>query len=199
MHAGLISAIHFAAGLGDVRFDHLTHDSARYYNSRMSVQRDIVAAIVTLARLIRTEADKRARAHGMTRAQWTILLNLKRQPGLVQKELAEVLEVEPITVARLVDRLEARGMVERRADPMDRRCWRLHLTDTAQPLMAEIDVALDGLAGIVTEGLDSVTQARVAEAVTRMRDNITAESKRTPMPPPPPEDATLETPAGVHA
>jgi len=157
----------------------------------MGTQRDIVSTIVTLARLIRTEADKRARAHGMTRAQWTILLNLKRQPGLVQKELAEVLEVEPITVARLVDRLEARGMVERRADPMDRRCWRLHLTPTAQPLMAEIDIQLDHLAAIVTEGLDPATQATVAAAVTAMRDNMAAENKRTPMPPAP-EDAVAE-------
>lgn len=153
----------------------------------MTVQRDIVSTIVTLARLIRTEADKRARAHGMTRAQWTILISLKRQPGLVQKELAEVLEVEPITVARLVDRLEARGMVERRADPMDRRCWRLHLTAEAQPLMAEIDAQLDQLSGIVTEGLDPPTQALVARAVAAMRDNIAAENKRTPMPPAPDE------------
>ena len=80
----------------------------------MDNQRDIIGAIITLARLIKTEADKRARAHGMTRAQWGILINLERQPGLLQKELAELLEVEPITVARLIDRLEARGMVERR-------------------------------------------------------------------------------------
>ena len=63
----------------------------------------------------------------MTRAQWAILIWLERQPGLSQKELAEILEVEPITVARLIDRLEERGMVERRPDPRDRRIWRLHL------------------------------------------------------------------------
>src|SRR6201989_853323 len=87
---------------------------------------DLMFLLHDVARLLRVDADKRARAHGMTRAQWGILIWLERQPGLSQKELAEFLEVEPITVARLVDRLEARGMVERRPDPRDRRIWRLH-------------------------------------------------------------------------
>ena len=90
-------------------------------------QRDLMFLLHDVARLLRVDADKRARAHGMTRAQWGILIWLERQPGLSQKELAEFLEVEPITVARLIDRLEARGMVERRPDPKDRRIWRLHL------------------------------------------------------------------------
>src|SRR5205085_1237769 len=70
-----------------------------------------------VARLIRTQADRRARAHGMTRAQWMILVRLRRCGGMTQRELAEILEVEPITVGRLVDRLAARQLVERRADP----------------------------------------------------------------------------------
>jgi len=151
----------------------------------MDLKRDILGAIVTLARLIRTEADKRARAHGMTRAQWTILLNLERQPGLLQKELAEVLEVEPITVARLVDRLEARGMVERRADPTDRRCWRLHLTDQSRPLMAEIGVQLEELAAMATPGLPRETLELVATALATMRDAVAAEARRTPTLPAP--------------
>jgi len=149
----------------------------------VSLHRDIITATVTLARLIRTEADKRARAHGMTRAQWTILLNLERQPGLLQKELAELLEVEPITVARLVDRLEARGMVERRGDPTDRRCWRLHLTDASRPLMSEIGAQLGDLATIVTAGLPIETLEIVAAALSSMRDAIAAEARRSPAPP----------------
>jgi len=151
----------------------------------VSLNRELLGAIVTLARLIRTEADKRARLHGMTRAQWTILLHLERQPGLLQKELAEVLEVEPITVARLVDRLEARGMVERRADPHDRRCWRLHLTDQSRPLMAEIGVQLDELATIATPGIARETLELVAATLMTMRDAVTAEARRSPTPPPP--------------
>jgi DNA-binding MarR family transcriptional regulator len=155
----------------------------------MSLNRDVIGAIVTLARLVRTEADKRARLNGMTRAQWAILLNLERQPGLRQKELAEVLEVEPITVARLVDRLEARGMVERRADPADRRCWHLHLTDTSRPLMREIGAQVEELAAIATEGLSPATLEIVAAAVASMRDAVAAEARRSP-PPLPVEDGT---------
>jgi DNA-binding MarR family transcriptional regulator len=153
----------------------------------MSLNRDITATIVTLARLIRTEADKRARHHGMTRAQWTILISLERQPGLVQKELAELLEVEPITVARLVDRLEARGMVERRGDPSDRRCWRLHLTDASRPLMSEIDRQLNDLASIAMDGIDPAQLETLLKLLGRMREQVAAESGRSPMPPPPDE------------
>jgi DNA-binding MarR family transcriptional regulator len=163
----------------------LLDDAVRYYLWIMSLNRDITATIVTLARLIRTEADKRARLHGMTRAQWTILINLERQPGLLQKELAEVLEVEPITVARLVDRLEARGMVERRGDPTDRRCWRLHLTDASRPLMSEIGHQLDDLAAIAVDGLDPELLASILPALTQMREQVAAEIRRTPVPPPP--------------
>ncbi len=138
----------------------------------MHPSRDLVTTVVTLARLIRTEADKRARAHGMTRAQWSILLHLEKTPGLLQKELADLLEVEPITVARLVDRLEARGMVERRDDPADRRCWRLHLTEAAKPLMGEVNWQLDALSQATCAKLDAQTQSLVAEALKQMRDTV---------------------------
>jgi DNA-binding MarR family transcriptional regulator len=139
-------------------------------SSGMNPKRDLLSGIVTLARLIRTEADKRARAHGMTRAQWTILIRLEEQPGLLQKELAELLEVEPITVARLIDRHEARGMVERRPDPSDRRCWRLHLTEAARPLLGEIDIQLTEMAESLCQGLDEATLAKVASALLLMRE-----------------------------
>ena len=102
--------------------------------------RDLLFLLHDVARLLRVDADKRARQHGMTRAQWAILIWLERQPGLSQKELSEILEVEPITVARLIDRLDTRGMVERRPDPRDRRIWRLHLLPPASEVLGEIDV-----------------------------------------------------------
>ena len=104
-----------------------------------SLDRDPIVLVSNLARLLRTLADARARAYGMTRAQWMILVHLDRQAGMSQNELASLIEVEPITVGRLVDRLEARGMVERRPDPQDRRIWRLHLTPEAGPMLKEID------------------------------------------------------------
>jgi DNA-binding MarR family transcriptional regulator len=136
----------------------------------MEQKRDLLSNIITLARLIRTEVDKRARMHGMTRAQWGILIRLEKQPGLLQKELAECLEVEPITVARLIDRLESRGMVERRPDPSDRRCWRLHLTDAARPLLGEIGLQLDDVAGLLCDELSCETLSEVDSAIASMRD-----------------------------
>lgn len=146
----------------------------------MDTRRNILGTVVTLARLIRVEADKRARAHGMTRAQWVILLNVEKQPGLLQKELAELLEVEPISVARLVDRLEARGMVERRSDPMDRRCWRLHITEAARPLLSEINAQLDDLAQTLCSGLEDGVLDTIEPALTRMRETITQELRNAP-------------------
>ena len=84
----------------------------------MVPEADQFSCLYDVARLMRTRADQRARRDGMTRAQWIILVGLERQPGSSQNELALVLvEVEPITVARLVDRREARGFVERRPTP----------------------------------------------------------------------------------
>lgn len=129
-----------------------------------------------VARMIRTEADRRARAHGMTRAQWVMLIRLERQPGLTQKELAELLEVEPITVARLVDRLETRGLIERRPDPQDRRCWRLHLLPAANSVLDELASQKEALLELLTAKLDPETIAKFVSTLRCMRATL---SKRT--------------------
>jgi DNA-binding MarR family transcriptional regulator len=102
------------------------------------LQQDPLFLLYDVARLMRTRADRRARKRGMTRAQWVVLSWLELKPGISQVELADLVEVEPITVARLIDRLEGCGLVERRADPKDRRVRRLVLTDKALPLLEEI-------------------------------------------------------------
>jgi DNA-binding MarR family transcriptional regulator len=102
------------------------------------LDRDPIVLLHDVARIMRTQFDQRARARGMTRAQWLILARVEHQPGLSQRELAAICEVEPITVARLVDRLEARGLLERRPDPKDRRIWRLHNLAPARPILDEI-------------------------------------------------------------
>ena len=105
-----------------------------------SFDRDLLIILHDVARTLRTRFDQKARAtHAMTRAQWIILSRLDRQPGMSQNEMAAICEVEPITVARLVDRLEARGLVERRADPTDRRIKRLHLLPAAKPILETIN------------------------------------------------------------
>lgn len=133
---------------------------------------DLLVLLNDVGRMVRTEADRRARAHGMTRAQWVILSRLDRQPGLSQKELAEILEVEPITVGRLVDRLEARGMVERRPDPADRRIWRLHLLPDAGPALADLTDQRDSLLELLTTGLDAHTVETLMRALARMRSTL---------------------------
>jgi MarR family transcriptional regulator, transcriptional regulator for hemolysin len=138
--------------------------------------RDLLFLLHDVARLVRVEADKRARQHGMTRAQWAILIWLERQPGISQKELSEILEVEPITVARLIDRLEARGMVERRPDPRDRRIWRLHLLPPAREVIHEIDEHRADMTRIVTEGVEEKDLETVIEVLLRMKSTLTQDS-----------------------
>jgi DNA-binding MarR family transcriptional regulator len=104
-----------------------------------------------------------------------MLLRLERKPGLSQKELSELLEVEPITVARLIDRLEQRGLVERRPDPRDRRIWRLHLRPEAMALVQEIHQERNEIAGMATEGLSDETVGRMRDALTLMRETLCGE------------------------
>jgi len=134
---------------------------------------DLLILLNDLARTIRTDADRRARNHGMSRAQWVILARLKRTPGLSQRELAEILEVEPITVGRLVDRLEAGDFVERRPDPTDRRIWRLHLRPAAEPVLQALTLQRDEILTIVTQGLDPAQISGLIATLHRMKDNMT--------------------------
>lgn len=135
---------------------------------------DLLVLLNDVARLVRTLADRRARAHGMTRAQWMILFRLRRRGGLTQRELAEILEVEPITVGRLVDRLERRGLIERRSDPADRRVWRLHLTPAADPVLAEIDEARRAFDSEATRGLSAADRGGDVAVLLRMKANLQA-------------------------
>ncbi len=99
------------------------------------VKREIAFTIMDVARLLKTYADQRARQFGMSRAQWAVLIRIERSEGLKQSELAEMLDLQPISLTRLLDRLADNGLIERRADPNDRRANRLYLTPAAQPLL----------------------------------------------------------------
>jgi len=130
-----------------------------------------------VAHLMRIRADRRARISGMTRAQWIILLYLDRTPGLSQNELASLLEVEPITVGRLVDRLEARGVVERRPNPKDRRAWRLHLTPKAAPILREIESYRGELHALISAGIDKSTLNTIKSGLLKIKANLTTEEE----------------------
>jgi DNA-binding MarR family transcriptional regulator len=138
---------------------------------------DFLFLLYDVARLMRTRADQRARTRGMTRAQWVILARLERQPGMSQNEMAAVVEVEPITIARLVDRLEARGLVERKSDPRDRRVWRLHLTPAATPILREIKKYRAELHELISEGIDPAILKTMTNGLLRMKANLAADSR----------------------
>src|ERR1700744_2950025 len=140
-----------------------------------ALEKDLLIVLHDVARLTRTRFDHEARAFGMTRAQWIILARLDRQPGISQKELATICEVEPITVARLVDRLEARGMVERRPDPNDRRVRRLHLMPASAPILKEIAHHKNAIYADLTDGIDSATLATMLDGLLHMKTKLTAE------------------------
>ncbi len=119
-----------------------------------------------IARLLRKRFDKRARALGLTRAQWQALCVLRRHPGIHQAELADKLDVEPMTVARLVDRLEAAGWLERRQDKKDRRAKHLYLTDRVQGIVSQIrDLALE----IRCEAMKGMSQEEHAALIAMLK------------------------------
>jgi DNA-binding MarR family transcriptional regulator len=142
-----------------------------------SFDRDILVVLHDVARIMRTRFDQRARARGMTRAQWIILARLDRQPGLSQNEMAAICEVEPITVGRLIDRLEARGFVERRADPSDRRIRRLHLLPAARQILDEITLYKDELKDIALNGVDPATLDLLVDSLLSIKNNLTESPK----------------------
>ena len=149
----------------------------------MPDQPDLLFLLHDIARLLRVSGDRRARAHGMTRAQWVILWQVERQPGLSQKELADFMEVEPITVARLVDRLAARGMVERRDDPADRRIWRLHLLPPAYPVLYNMRGERDQVARLMATGLSPQSLEAVRQSLVAMKANVLGELRTRPSEP----------------
>ncbi|MEA2824495.1 MAG: MarR family transcriptional regulator, transcriptional regulator for hemolysin [Alphaproteobacteria bacterium] len=144
---------------------------------KQSLDRDPLCVLSDVARLMRTRADALARTHGMTRAQWMILVRLERQPGMSQNELAALIEVEPITVGRLVDRLEARGFVERRHDASDRRIWRLHVTSAATPMLKEIDKARALLNSLLVAGIPTKSLDAAIDCLLGMKANLTADPR----------------------
>jgi MarR family transcriptional regulator for hemolysin len=141
------------------------------------LERDPIVVISDVARLIRTRADARAREHGMTRAQWMILVRLERQPGMSQNELAALIEVEPITVARLIDRLESRGFVERRHDASDRRIWRLHLAPSATAMLKEIAKARAELNALLMAGVPQKNLDATIDCLLQMKINLGVEPR----------------------
>jgi DNA-binding MarR family transcriptional regulator len=124
------------------------------------------------ARLFRRELNDRMRHSGVTALQWRLLAYLARNEGSNQVKLAEFLEVEPITLSRMIDRLADAGMLSRRRDPDDRRAWRLYLEAKSLPLIDELRAASAQLAETAQEGLSEEERKQLSELVERMRQNL---------------------------
>ena len=126
-----------------------------------------------VSRLIRRSFDERARAIGITRPQWQVLSILSRNSGINQGCLAEILEVEPITAGRMIDRLQDAKLVERHPDPTDRRAWRLHLTSAGEQLVEQLHpLAIETLA-VALDGINKAEQEQLRNTLDRIRTNLT--------------------------
>ncbi|WP_066821714.1 MarR family winged helix-turn-helix transcriptional regulator [Sphingomonas mali] len=128
--------------------------------------------ISDVSRLMRRRFDERAREVGATRAQWRTLTTLSRNEGLNQGALADLLEVEPITLCRMIDRLEESGLVERRRDPADRRAWQLFLTDKSKPILADLRRMADDLFVQVLSGMGESERAALGKSLEHIRANL---------------------------
>lgn len=126
-----------------------------------------------VSRLMRRRFDERARTTGATGPQWRTLKMLERREGLNQGQLAEQLEVEPITACRMIDRLEEAGLVERRRDPADRRAWLIYLTEKARPVLDDLHkVAGEMIAGAL-HGLSAGQRDELVGLLEAVRSNLT--------------------------
>ncbi|MGH6974763.1 MAG: MarR family winged helix-turn-helix transcriptional regulator, partial [Stellaceae bacterium] len=124
------------------------------------------------ARLLSKRFDQKARAIGLTRAQCSVLFRLSMQEGVNQARLAELMEMEPISLARLVDRMEQAGWVERRADPADRRARRLYMTAKAKPVYGRmIAVGLE-TRGEALAGISQSDRDRIVDLLIQVRRNL---------------------------
>jgi DNA-binding MarR family transcriptional regulator len=128
--------------------------------------------IADSARLMRRAFDARARAIGVTRPQWQVLSTLLRHEGVNQGKLAEYLDVEPITVCRMVDRLQEAELVERRSDAADRRSWNLFLTPRAHELLAQLRPLANEMVEEALEGIDPAERETLQRLLEKLRLNL---------------------------
>jgi len=133
---------------------------------------NIGSMVAQVARLMRRAFDERAREIGVTRPQWQVLSLLELHAGINQGGLADILEVEPITLGRMIDRLQEADLVERRADPADRRAWRLFLTAKGEGLMQLMRPYAHATIEHMLDGIDDSARGQLRQTLDRMRSNL---------------------------
>lgn len=149
--------------------------------------------LADVSRLVRKRFDQRARALGLTRAQWRVLAQLRRREGINQRDLAEILEIESITLVRHIDRLEAKGWVERRRDPADRRAWRLHLNAQVQPVLDKMREFSEQTREEALAGISVKESEELIDRLLQIKSNML---KREPVEPEPAPDAVATKTTG---
>jgi DNA-binding MarR family transcriptional regulator len=141
--------------------------------SEFELDRSLGFLLHDVSRLLRKRFDQRAKSLGLTRAQYHLLAHLARNEGINQAGLAEILEIEPITLTRLVDRMEAGAWLERRADPLDRRARTLFLTDKARAVFRRMRMIASGLHDEALRGFTAEERERLLDDLVRARSNLT--------------------------
>lgn len=126
-----------------------------------------------VARLLKRRFEQNARGSGLTRSQWQVLAYLAQNEGIHQSGLAELLEIEPITLGRLVDRLQRQGLIERQPHPSDRRVWLLHLTPAARPMLLELRRLGDITRAEAMAGVASADAEMLVRALQKLKSNLT--------------------------
>src|ERR1700746_446240 len=140
----------------------------------LDLKRQLVAQLVESSRLLRNYIDHRAKSRGTTRAQWIVLFRLREQEGLSQVDLADVLELQPISLVRLLDRLVEHGLLERRHDPKDRRANRLFLTASGKQLVDDLDSLRDAIAMDVLRDISEDSIETSLAALREIKERIKA-------------------------
>ena len=138
----------------------------------LNIRREVLFQLSDVARAMRTHIDQCAREHGMTRAQWGVLVRLERQEGMTQAEMAEALEIQPISLVRLVDRLCEQDLVERRPHPTDRRANRLYLTDKGRAMLALLAPLGREVAADILAEFDEREVSDLLQKLLRIKSNI---------------------------
>lgn len=140
--------------------------------TRTSVDVNFLFTLGELQRLVRAYADREAARFGMTRAQWAVLAKVERFEGMKQSELAEQMEMQPITLTRLIDKLADAGLIERRGDDTDRRVNRLYLKKAARPLLAKLAVLRGELTDTALQGISPDETERLMGHLEAIKENV---------------------------
>jgi MarR family transcriptional regulator for hemolysin len=138
----------------------------------LDLKRQFVAQLVESSRLLRNYIEHRAKGRGTTRAQWIVLYRLRQQEGLSQVDLADVLELQPISLVRLLDRLVEHGLLERRHDPRDRRANRLFLTASGRQLVDDLDSLRDSIANDVLQDTPAAAIETSLETLKAIKERL---------------------------